>query len=101
MREALLPVVRHTVAWRVAKSKTSRWAYTIVLEFALLAGDQATTQSARKTAFSALHDLWQAETALNMLRPLIAAREQRHSVGAAVVVDGESLQKVASLHSER
>jgi tetratricopeptide (TPR) repeat protein len=63
----ILPVVKYSVARRLASGNPNYWDYATHLELAVLGGDEVTAAEALAPALAAIREVWEPETtALNL-----------------------------------
>jgi hypothetical protein len=81
-REKLIPVVRYSVARRIAGGKPDYWDWATLLELAVLAKDEAGAGDTLGQALASVREPWEPETTVRNLRLIREARERRGEIVA-------------------
>lgn len=94
-RHELLPVVRYSLARRIAATTPDYWDFATLLELALLDHNQAQAQAALAAALTTDPESWQPASTLATLRRLRQLREQRGQAAPWMIEIEQVLQRAA------
>jgi hypothetical protein len=94
-RLEIIPVVRYSVARRVARGNPDYWDHATLLELAILAADQQKAVAALSDSLAAIRDIFEPDTTAGNLTLILEAKERRGQAEPWMVKIVERLRECA------